>query len=45
MSAKNTYIRNVYIRNICIKHVFVKDFDTVKHLKIHLQLSQILKVK
>lgn len=42
---KGTYAKKTYARGTCIRDVCANSIDTIKHLKIHLQSSQISEVK
>lgn len=45
INIKGIYIRDTYIKNTCFKNVCIISAGAIKHLKIYLQLSQILKVR
>lgn len=42
---KDVYIKNAFVEAAYMKNSFTKDANAIKHLKMHLQFFQILKMK
>lgn len=44
-STKRICIRDIYLCNVCIKTVYISNISAIKYLEIHLELSEIFKIR